>query len=157
MRRNDREVLELQRIIEIVQSCTCCRLGYVDGQEAYIVPMNFGYEWMGGELTLYFHSAKEGRKMELLPDQQVVSFEMDTGHGLAVGDHGCDFSYYYRCVMGTGTLAVLENAEEKLHGLACMMKHYTGTAQWEWEQSALDRIHVLRLSVINWSCKEHVK
>ena len=63
MRRQDREISDFSEIIRIIESCDCCRLGFVDNREAYIVPLNFGYEIKGSDLTLYFHSAKEGRKI----------------------------------------------------------------------------------------------
>ena len=55
MRRTDREITDFHEMMEILKSCDCCRIGLLDGQEAYIVPMNFGYEECGEHLTLYFH------------------------------------------------------------------------------------------------------
>ena len=62
MRRKDREISDYSEIIRIIESCSVCRLGLMDENEAYIVPMNFGYIVENKDLTLYFHSAKEGRK-----------------------------------------------------------------------------------------------
>lgn len=45
MRRNDRAVTEPNRIDEIIRACDCCRLGFADGEESYIVPLNFGFCW----------------------------------------------------------------------------------------------------------------
>ena len=66
MRRKDREISDYSEIIRIIESCSVCRLGLMDENEAYIVPMNFGYIVENKELTLYFHSAKEGRKIDLM-------------------------------------------------------------------------------------------
>ena len=41
-------------------------VGMADGSRIYIVPMNFGYEFEGDSLILYFHGAGEGRKLELI-------------------------------------------------------------------------------------------
>ena len=60
MRRKDREVTEEARIDEIISRCHCCRLGFNDGGEVYIVPMNFGWVKRDGKRYFYFHSAKEG-------------------------------------------------------------------------------------------------
>ena len=155
MRRTDREVTDRSRMMEIMESCDCCRLGLVDGHEAYIIPMSFGYDITGEQITLYFHCANEGRKMDLLPKQSIVSFEMDTKHQLTEGKTGCDFSCLYQCVMGTGSLTIVADTEEKIHGLQRMMAHYTGKAQWEFSEKALERTNVLKLSVCTWSCKEH--
>ena len=43
MRRKDREVTDSQKIREIILSCRCCRLGFYDNGEVYIVPLDFGY------------------------------------------------------------------------------------------------------------------
>ena len=41
MRRVDREVTDFLKMTDIMKNCECCRLGLVDKNEAYIVPMNF--------------------------------------------------------------------------------------------------------------------
>ena len=83
MRRRDREICSFDEMMEIVQTCDCCRLGLVDEENsAYIVPMNFGAENSGGSLVLYFHSAQEGKKIELLKKNPIASFEMDSGTAL---------------------------------------------------------------------------
>ena len=64
MRRKNREVTDRARIEEIIRSCHVCRLGFVDDGRAYIVPMNFGYVEEDGKYVFYFHSAKEGRKID---------------------------------------------------------------------------------------------
>ena len=155
MRRKDREVTDFSKMIEMMKSCDCCRLGLVDGNEAYIVPMNFGYDIMNEQIVLYFHCASEGRKMDLLPRQSVVSFEMDTKHKLAKGNLGCEFSYLYQCIMGTGTLEIVSDTKEKIDGLRKIMDHYTNQTQWEFSEKVVDRTKLLKLSVRTWSCKEH--
>lgn len=48
MRRKDREVTELEAVMEIIRQCDVLRLGLADGDYPYIVPMNFGWEEKGG-------------------------------------------------------------------------------------------------------------
>lgn len=155
MRRTDREIKDRSRIMEILNDCDCCRLGLVDQQEAYIIPMNFGYDVIDGQLFLYFHCAKEGRKIDLLPKQSVVSFEMDTKHQLTEGNLGCDFSFLYQSIMGTGTVREVSDPDEKICGLQRIMAHYTGRIQWEFNEKVLNATKVLKLSVNTLSCKEH--
>ena len=66
MRRKDREITDICAILELVSECKVCRLAMTDGGVPYIVPLNYGYEYADGALTFYFHSAKEGRKLEIL-------------------------------------------------------------------------------------------
>ena len=86
MRRTDRAVTDQERVRQLLEECRVCRLGLWDGREVYIVPMNYGYTFEDGRLTLYFHCAQEGRRMEILAQRPAVSFELDrcgayTGEG----------------------------------------------------------------------------
>lgn len=157
MRRKDREIKDFEKMLDIVKLCDCCRMGLVDKDEAYIVPMNFGYEEQGGNIVLYFHCAKEGRKLDLISKQEAAVFEMDSGHKLMEGESACHFSYLYSCVMGKGKIEILKDNGAKLHGLQKIMEHYSGKADWEFREEAVDRIEVLKLSVTEWSCKGHEK
>lgn len=155
MRRKEREIKDFEKMMAILKACDCCRIGLVDGDEAYIVPMNFGYEVVDNKLTLYFHCAKEGRKIDLIPNQKSVTFEMDTKHTLTSGDIACAYSFLYQCVMGKGTMEILNETDTKIYGLQKVMAHYTEKENWEFMPSLLDRTYVLKLTVTEWSCKEH--
>ena len=159
MRRKEREITEFTKMLEIVKSCDCCRLGFVNGDEAYIVPLNFGYETEKEDgaksLILYFHCAGEGKKLELVRKNGKASFEMDTKHELVTGDTPCQSSYLYQCVMGNGTISLMESMEEKQKGLGKIMEQYTGKSDWTFEPKMLEQVVVLRLEVNDWSCKEH--
>jgi len=74
MRRKDREITDNSEIEKIIGKAICCRIGLVDNDEPYIVPVCFGYE----RNTIYFHSALEGRKVELIKKNNKVCFEIDT-------------------------------------------------------------------------------
>ena len=155
MRRKDREVKDFDRITEIINGCDCCRLGLVDNGEAYIVPMNFGLDTADGKLNLYFHCASEGRKLDLLGRNKTVSFEMDTGHALTTGERGCDWSFKYRCVMGTGTVTMLADRDERIYALNRIMAHYSDCDNWKFDDRYLSVVTILKLSVGTLSCKEH--
>lgn len=155
MRRKDREVTDFSRMLEILRTCDCCRLGLVDGSEAYIVPMNFGIAQEDGTLVLYFHTAKEGRKVDLLKKQAVVSFQADTGHGLLASENAGSFSYAYSCIMGTGSAVLLSERSAQIRGLRAIMAHYSDRADWDFDLPCLDRVYVIKLTVTGWSCKVH--
>lgn len=157
MRRVDREVTDFLKMTDIMKNCECCRLGLVDKNEAYIVPMIFGIEIIGEQVILYFHCANQGRKIELISGQTITSFEMDTKHQLIKGKTGCDFSYLYQCIMGKGELQIVSDRDEKNYGLQRIMDHYTSEKQWEFNEKLLKRTTVLKLFVKTWSCKEHGK
>ena len=155
MRRKDREITDFGKIIDIIRHCDCCRLGLVDAGEAYIVPMNFGWEAIDDRIILYFHCAGEGRKLTLLHRQSSVSFEMDTGHALVRGETACSYSYLYQSVMGTGQISILTDPDEKRRALQRIIGHYAEDAPLEMHAQVLEKTIVLRLCVDTLSCKAH--
>lgn len=46
MRRKDKEIIDKEKIEQIIQSCDCCRIGLVDKDKPYIIPLNFAYIYM---------------------------------------------------------------------------------------------------------------
>lgn len=155
MRRKDREITSFIRMFEIMKECDCCRLGLVDDGEAYIVPMNFGFDVSGDRIALYFHCANEGRRMRLLPKQSSVTFEMDTKHRLITGEIGCDYSYLYQSIMGKGSVTQVSDPSGKIYALQKIMEHYTNQTRWTFDAKHLQNVAILKLSVDSWSCKEH--
>ncbi len=156
MRRSDRAVTDPQKIDTVIQSCDCCRLAFATGGAPYIVPLNFGFAWEDGVRVFYFHSATEGRKLELLRENPVVGFELDANHHLNAGDTGCQYSYRFQSVIGTGRAALVEDAEGKRRALTLLLTHYAGREDWTFPTAALEQVVVWRMEVLTLSCKEHL-
>lgn len=155
MRRKEREVTDGAKINEIIGRCDCCRLGFVDGDEAYIVPLNFVMAEENGKRVFYMHGAKEGRKAGLVREKGRCSFEMDTTHQLLSADSACDFSYLYQSVMGKGSIAFVEDLEQKAAALNLIMGQYSGRSDWSFPAEMLKRTGLMRLEVEELSCKEN--
>ncbi len=155
MRRKEREVTDAAKIDAIIRSCDCCRLGFVDGDEAYIVPVNFAMTEEGGKRVFYIHGAKEGRKAELIREKGRCSFEMDTGHRVKAGESACDFSYLYQSVMGRGSIAFVEDLAQKTAALNLIMGQYSDRSDWSFPEAVLARTGLIRLEVEELTCKEN--
>ncbi|MDR0596083.1 MAG: pyridoxamine 5'-phosphate oxidase family protein [Clostridiales Family XIII bacterium] len=162
MRKADREVKSVSDIRGVLDRCDACRIGLATGGAPYIVPLNFGFELVEGEpgaaakLTLWFHCATEGRKLDLIEaggeGGSDAGFEMDTDHELVVGKSSCDFSMKYKSVIGTGVIRRAADEEEKLHGLKAIMAHYGGDGL-PFSEAVLARTCVLRLDASEFACK----
>ena len=74
MRKKEKEVFDVSVMESLVRSAETMRLAFCDGEEPYIVPVCFGYH----DGSIFFHSAKEGRKLELIRRSNKVCFEVDT-------------------------------------------------------------------------------
>ena len=155
MRRIDREVTDLTQIEDIIKRCNCIRVGFNDNGEVYIVPLNFGYEIIDDKYLFYFHGASQGRKLELIKSNNYVGFEMDTNYLLHEADLACSYSARFQSVIGNGNISIIDNYEDKLHGLSLIMKQATGKDEWEFNEQMVKAVTVMKLEVTKLSCKNH--
>lgn len=159
MRRKDREVTDPVKIQDIMQRCDCCRIGFNDNGEVYIVPLNFGYTKADGKYTLYFHGAGAGRKFELAQANPAVGFEMDTNYLLHTNgespDVASNYTARFQSIIGNGIFSIVKDDAEKLEGLQLLMLHATGKNDWEIEPVMFKMVTVFKLEVTQLSCKEH--
>ena len=126
MRRKDKEVTDRAELEAIIRRCRVCQLAMADGGEPYVVPLSFGFELADGALTLYFHSAPEGRKLDFLRRNPRVCFSLFREGGLLEGETACEASSAYESVIGRGTAEFLEDPADKCRALTQLMWHQTG-------------------------------
>lgn len=156
MRRQDREVTDPARIRAVIEACSCCRLGLCDGADCYIVPLSFGYTEEDGRRRFYFHSAAEGRKLDLIARTHRAGFELDCGYRLHESEIACRNSAAFQSVIGTGRVEFVSDREEKRAALGCILRHTTGKADWTLPEGAEESVCVFRLDVETLCCKEHL-
>lgn len=152
MRRKDREITDPNNIANFIAKEQILRIAFYDAGDIYIIPINYGYSY-DEQYTFYFHGAKAGRKYELAKKTPKVGFEIDGDYTLLTGETACDFSAAFQSVVGTGTLSIVENTEEKIRGLNAIMKQTTSKAEWDYSNEMLEAVAVFRLDVDKMSCK----
>ena len=142
MRRADKEIADRGEIDKILRKATVCRLGLLDGTIPYIVPLSFGYE---GD-TLYFHSAREGKKIDLLKRNAVVCFEFDVDAEPVRSETSCGWTMRYRSVIGSGTASFVEDHGGKRTALKIIMRQYTD-GLYEFPEEMLRKIAVIKVAI----------
>ena len=115
MRRKDREVTEMEEIQQIFDECKVCRIGIMDENGPYIVPVNYGYVREEGKVILYIHGAREGKKIDLIRKNANVGVEIDYRHELVEGDTACQYSYYYASIIGKGAVMKLGDSAANMN------------------------------------------
>jgi len=143
MRRTEREIKDSDEIIEILQKGEICRLGFSVANVPYIVPMNYGYS----DGRLFFHSAKEGRKIDMLRENDRVCFEVEVDTRIVQKQQACRWEMKYRCVMGTGRICEIQDNDEKKEGLSVIMNHYLKKDSWTFIDESVDKIVVLKVDI----------
>lgn len=123
MRRKDREVTDITEIENIIRQCKISHVAMVDDGQPYVVPLNYGYEITGANLTLYFHSAKEGRKLAVWQKNNRVCFEMALEGEPVHPETPCNSGYYFSSIIGYGNIVFITDINEKCKALSLLMKH----------------------------------
>lgn len=154
MRRKDREVTDIQELLSIVEECRICHVGLLDDKGVYVVPLNYGFEYVNKQLILYFHSAQVGRKIDAIIKNPNVCVEMDCDHRLIEGEKACDFSFGFKSVIGNGVATILSNYDEKLKGLSLLMKHET-QKEYAIDENMVNHVSVIKVIVNEFSGKYH--
>lgn len=146
MRRNEREITAADEMIEVMKKCDVCRLALNDEGYPYIIPLNFGMDYSEGAIRLYFHSAAEGYKTELIKKDNRASFEMDCGHELQYFEKKGYCTMAYESVIGRGRIRILEE-DEKAEALTKLMEQYHPDGKTYYNPAAVNRTMVYCLNV----------
>jgi hypothetical protein len=143
MRRADREITSRSRIDEIIRGCEVCHLGLTDGDQPYVVPVSFGYDGR----SVYFHSASEGKKIDVIAANPRVCVEFERRVVLVTSETAsCEWSFAYESAIGFGVVEELRDPESKAIGLNQVMQHYSGR-EWEFDAATLARTRVWRVAI----------
>jgi len=153
MRRKEREITDIKEIEAVIFSADVCRIAFANDNVPYIVTMNFGYEG-GDDKKLYFHCAREGRKLKMIRQNNYVCFEFDTDHDLYKDKTACDFGMRYRSVVGYGRVTIITDDDEKKKGLDFIMSHYSEGKEFSYKQTSLDKMLLLRLDILEMNGKK---
>lgn len=154
MRRKDREVTDINDLISVVEECRICHLGLIDDKGMYIVPLNYGYEYINQRLNLYFHSAHVGRKIDAIINNPNVCIEMDCDHRLIEGEKACDYSFGFKSIIGNGKASIVSDYNEKVKGLSLLMKHETQRV-FEFDEKMVNQVSVIKVEVNEFTGKYH--
>lgn len=152
MTRREREITDINEIIKILDKAKVLHLGMVDGDEPYVVPMNYGYEFVDGKLVIYLHGAKRGRKIDVINKNPKVFFELECDIVPFEGEVACKYGIAYSSVMGRGVATVTEDENEKIHALSVLMKTQTGK-DFTFNSKLVSVVNVIKIEVSEYTAK----
>ncbi len=153
MTMREREVTDINEILNILDKSLYLHLGLVDGDEPYVVPMNYGYTYDNEKLVIYLHTAKRGYKLDLIKKNPKVFFEMCCDTVPFDGDIACRYGMTYSSVMGKGVAEIVEDIEEKKHSLTVLMKTQTGK-DFLFEDKMAAIVTVIKINVSSFTAKK---
>ncbi len=142
MRRKEKQVLEQSAIDSIIAKAEICHLAMSNNDHPYVVPMSFGYK----DNALYFHSAHEGKKLEMIAANPRVSFEMCINDKIIKAEKACNWGMNYKSVIGFGKASFIEDPTEKIRALDIIMSQYANQT-WEYQPKMLEKTVVVKIDI----------
>jgi len=149
VRRQDKAITELSNIEDILTSGNVCQLAVTADPAPYIVTLNYAYR----DNTLYFHSASEGRKIDLIRLSPTVGFSISIDMGVIKNQLPCDWSNRYRSVVGHGVVKFIDTLKEKRQVLDLIMSLYS-EEQYTFPENILQNTSVYSLEITDMTAKQ---
>lgn len=116
VRRKDKEITDPEEMKHILRSTKYVTIALSMNNEPYLVTLSHGYD--EDRNCIYFHSAREGKKIDYIRANNRVWGQAFIDQGYKHGE--CN--QLYRSVHFKGKITFIENIEEKMSAMQCMMK-----------------------------------
>jgi nitroimidazol reductase NimA-like FMN-containing flavoprotein (pyridoxamine 5'-phosphate oxidase superfamily) len=149
MRRKEKEITDKTAMESIIGKSSVCRLALSEEDRPYIVPLCFGYE----DDTLYFHSAREGRKLDILRKNNKVCFEFDIDHEIVEAEEACGWGMKFQSIIGFGKGSIIDAIESKRKALNIIMQQYSGNS-YEYPDKAVRKIVIIKVEIAHMTGKQ---
>lgn len=153
MTRREREITDENEIKDLLEGCEYLHLGLVDKGAPYVVPLNYGVDYVGDKTYIYLHGANTGRKLDIIRENSICCFTMERNVESFEGKVACQYGMIYECLMGTGNVYIVEKPQEKIHGLEVLMKTQTGKDDFKFDERLVSIVSVMRIDVDSISAK----
>lgn len=150
--RRFRQQLPDRQTRQILATATNGILSVVDGGgNPYGVPMSFVYD---GRDSIYFHCAREGRKMDCVRRDSRASFCVVETDDVRPDE----FTTYFRSVIVSGRVSIVEQHDEMVAALRMLCGKYSPGIDCSDEiEKNIGRVAVLRMSVDAMTGKEAIE
>ena len=126
-----------------------CRLALCENDTPYLVPLSYGY----ANNTLYFHSAAEGKKIEILKTNPKVCFEVESNVEVVTAPLPCNWGMKYESVAGSGIAEFIEDSSAKKEALKVIMGQYGSPDADNMNAETIEKTLVFKVRIKNVSGK----
>jgi len=109
----------------------------------YLVPLSFGYDGH----TVYFHTAKEGKKIKYLVLNPRVCLAFESEVKLQTDlDLACDWTFHYKSAIAYGTAEELIDPDSRANAIKHIMLHYS-EKDWDISDKDLSKTKLWRVKL----------
>ncbi|MDA3837431.1 MAG: pyridoxamine 5'-phosphate oxidase family protein [Candidatus Delongbacteria bacterium] len=139
-----KEVTDKKVIEKILKKAIWCQLAMTDGDQPYIIPLNYGYH----DNALYIHCAKKGKKLDIIRKNPKVAFNVTLDDEYLEGL----LTMKFQSVNGFGKAYIIEDEEGKREALNCLTGHF-GAEPVHHSAKSLNTIVMIKVVIEETTCK----
>ncbi|MHA1949062.1 MAG: pyridoxamine 5'-phosphate oxidase family protein [Candidatus Thorarchaeota archaeon] len=152
IRRKEKSIESQDEMIAIVESAKYVTLAMSLNNEPYIATLSHGYD--SEKHCIYFHCANEGKKIDILSENNVVWGQALEDHGYI--DGSCD--HLFATTQFKGRVTFIVDRMEKKHALSIMIHQLESNPQKVTEEQiteeSVDRVNIGRIDIEDMSGKK---
>jgi len=138
MRKQKKSISERGIIDEIIHNSQICHLACCLVDQPYVIPISFGYDGK----TVYFHTARAGKKNEIFLKNPQVCLGFESFIELITDqDQACGWTFDFQSVIAVGLIREIKDPKEKIAGLNQIMLHYSGK-EWDMPEIEINKTKV---------------
>jgi len=152
LRRKEKSIDSREELIHILKSCKYITVALCQNNEPYLATLSHGYDQERN--CLYFHCAKEGKKIDILKENNLVWGQalLDKGYVRGACDH------LYATTQFRGRVTLLDDFAEKKHALEVMIEGLENDPQKVKEaqltEKSIQRVQIGRIDIEYMSGKK---
>ena len=155
MRRKEKEITTKEEMITILENATYVTVAMSRNDEPYLVTLSHGYD--RNQNCIYFHSAKEGKKIDFLSANNLIWGQALCDKGYVQG--ACD--HLYATTQFKGKVTFVQDFEEKKHALEVMINALDNNPKQVMEKQldkeSVSKVHIGRIDIEYMSGKKSEK
>ena len=161
MRRDEFNINDKNSINEILQTCEYGTLSLISEGKPYVVALNFVFF----ENSIFFHGAKEGKKIEAINSNPNAAFLVVKPYSFIPSYFSdtmaaCPATQFFASVLIEGKLKFIEDGYKKAEVLNALMKKFQKEDSFEeiaydkaMYTKMLDKTAIIELKIETQSCK----
>lgn len=116
IRRKEKEITDINEMIKILEMAQYIAIAMCKDNEPYLATLSHGYD--RDRHCIYFHCATEGKKIDILSNNNLVWGQALIDKGYVQG--ACD--HLYATTQFKGTVTFVKDKEEKIYALKTMIR-----------------------------------
>ena len=145
IRRKEKAIENTEEMQQILMKSRYVTISMCSENEPYLVTLSHGYD--AKDNCIFFHCAQEGKKIDILKENNIVWGQALVDHGYEDGK--CD--HLFETTQFRGRVTFLTDLDEKKHALTVMVNQLEPNPQMvieeQFKEDSIQRVNIGRIDI----------